>query len=462
MGLITATPTTGQVEGVTRRKVLERFLRETGFGDYGTATGGSVSTIVDTTRLQSVQYNSNQYDGAWERISYDAGGAAAAPELEIRTVSAAGLAGSTGTLTIAPVHSAAPAAGDMYQIWRMVYPQTVLDILDQIMQEEVFLPCWTVLTEVPDGDMEQISNSADWTASNATLTKATAEPTGWGKRYLTVATTSAAGYAKTATNLAVVPGKKYHISALVRANAAGCTPSLIAYDATNSAAIDSKTTTSQTWGRLWFEFTAPATCYQVSIRLANAENTVTSSWDEVCLYSLDSQDLPLPWWVKEKQQVKGIFRMHFTDIGTNLWNPQPYGELDTNRWDFRDDAYGRGQLRIVSRYGAPQGPVFIFGTRNEVAFANENTDTKRVDANWLNTALCYQVFSHLINSPNSGFQNTTWLEKQFARWEKVLERGRRKQIQLIEEVLQSETPDGLYYRNDWAANYGDGAHLTVQ
>ena len=194
MALVTSNPTTPQVEGLTQRLLLERFLRETGLGDYGTATGGSTSTIVDTTKLQSTAYSGDVNPGAWARISYDVGGAAAAPEGEIRGITSTGYAPSTGTLTVSPVFTAAPASGDKYQLFRFIHPQLVLDTLDQVLKEDCYLPCWTVLSEVPDYDMEQ-SVTTEWTGANSTLAKATAEPMGWGAQYLTVATTAAAGYA---------------------------------------------------------------------------------------------------------------------------------------------------------------------------------------------------------------------------------------------------------------------------
>lgn len=90
------------------------LAREIGLLISGTATGGSTSTIVDTNRLA-------EYDelGALRRtlayIRTDAGGAGAAPEGESRFVTA--YSGQTKTITVAPVFSAAPAAGDTYEIY---------------------------------------------------------------------------------------------------------------------------------------------------------------------------------------------------------------------------------------------------------------------------------------------------------------------------------------------------------
>ena len=88
--------------------------RETGLLISGTATGGSTSTIIDINRLA-------EYDelGAFRRtlayIRTDAGGASAAPEGEARFVTA--YSGQNKQLTVAPVFSAAVAAGDTYEVY---------------------------------------------------------------------------------------------------------------------------------------------------------------------------------------------------------------------------------------------------------------------------------------------------------------------------------------------------------
>lgn len=443
MSYITTSWTTPAVEGTVRRPIIERVLRE-GFGEYGIATGGSTSTIVDTTELQSSIYPTDFYKGQWARISYDAGGAGAAPETEIRVVTAS--TPSTGTLAVNPVYSAAPAAGDYYQLFRYVRPKEVLDILDQVMKEDAWLPCWTILTEVPDGDMEQ-NNTTDWAATTATVTKVTAEPAMWGKRWLSVATTSAGGYASSNT-LNVVPGKVYHLSALCMVTAGSTTAQMTLYDVTNSQVLDRVESTYQNIVRLYTEVAIPSTCHQVAIRLGNSENSVTSKWDEVCFMGLDQHDLPLPWWVKNQDQVEGVMQPTFEHIADNVWAPLPKFQHDPNRWDFRDDAFGRGQLRVMAKYGKPEYPVYIFGLRNEEAWANENTEKKSVSQNWLISRVLYLLFRKVNQPMRAGNLNMEWVEKQVTYWEKEWNRERRKQEERLRKSIQSETRDVITYRGD--------------
>ncbi len=450
MAEVTVSYTTPQIEGLTRQKILERFLRDSGFGIYGTATSGSTSTIVDTTRLQSAQYSDTEFENNWARVSVKSGGSGAAPEGEIRTIST--FTPGAGKLTATPPFTVAPAVSDIYQIWNYVHPQVILDTIDQICKEDVYLPTWTILSEIPDFDMEQ-SGTTEWTGANSTLAKSTTEPRSNGKQYLTVAATSGNGYAKCAT-LSVIPGHTYHLSALVRANAASVTASLIAYDETNSANISNKTTQTRVWGRLWFNFTAPATCYQVTVRLSTVENGSTTSWNGVALWGLSSYDIALPWWVKDGAQVKGFGRGIQQDIGTSLWDANPRFSQDSNRWDFKDEAFGRGQIRAVSK-ASISDPVYIFGMRNETAYSSE-TESKKIDANWMASRLGFLMFEQMQAIPNTGMMNMKWVENQYARYVKSWEIERRKQQKRIEDQLLADGGDAWYSRpgmsqsNVWA------------
>ena len=449
MAVITSAPTLPQVEGILRSTLTKRILLETGLGDYGICTataGGSATTYFDdTNRLKSTQFNAKQWVGGWARISYDAGGAAAAPENELGPITTYDPT-TNGRITFNPAMTAAPAVGDWYELWTNPDPKRVLDIIDKVLTEDIYLPCWSVLTECPDGDMEQ-NNTTDWTASNATVTKATAEPTMFGKRYLSVLATAANGYARSAL-LRGEPNTRYHVSAVVRCNAASTTAKLIAHDETNDVAIDSVTTTRLYNHRLYLEFTLPATCYTFSIRLSTVENAKTTLWDEVALYPLGATDIRLPWWVKEKNQKLGIFKMIPASIGDGCWEANLRGEIDKS-WDVQDRYAGGGQLRIQQRYGLGTGmstPLFIYGIRNEEAYANDNTDKKFVDSNLLVAWVCWKLFEWMARRPASGQQNIGWV---LAVRDEYKQKALQLQYQQMEDIHRvMESPEGKILIND--------------
>ena len=450
---MSSAPTTPSGEILTRTQVLTRFLRETGLGISGTLTGGSISSIIDTTRLQSPQFNTGDWVGGWCRISNDAG-SHAAPETQIRAITS--YQPASGTINVSPNWTTtAPSLGMSYQLFRNPHPTDVLDALDAVLTKETWLPCTTVLSMCPDADMEQ-SHTTDWTGTNATVAKSTTAPALMGKRWLSVLTTSAAGYAESAI-IRVEPGSRIHVSALVRATAAGTTATLTVYDKTNSAAIGTPVTSvRQQVVRLWTEISVPSTCYQITIRLSNAENSVTSMWDEVAVYPTDTTELNLPWWVGDHSQVKAVYQMRMSQsVGANVWDAGYRGEQD-NRWDIRPSDFGPGPFKLVAHYARGLTmPIFIIGTRPEEAYANDNAETKHLDGNWMQAALAYKVFDLLGSNPNRGILNMDWIDKQRTKWEMEYEKRKYQQAMRLEQLQRSPGADGLFYRN------GPGTELML-
>ena len=445
-----------QIERTSRRDILENCLQAGQLGMYGAATSGSTTTIVDTTKLIGGGFSARDWSSTWMRISKDAGGAAAAPEGEIRPVGASGYAPSTGTMTIAtnaPAWTAAVAAGDIYQLWRYPHPQDVLDILDNLLFEEMYWPSLTLLSELPDHDFEQSTLTGHWgTASNVTATLATAEPLAEGIRYLSLVTTSAAGYLPSVAMNVTQDGTSvpsFFASALVRCSAASTTAKMIIYDETNAAAITvvgTQTYTGLGWGRLWFTFTLPVTCKQFTVRLSNVENLVTTYWDEIVLFPTSASDIALPWWVREREQIVGVFELNMRNIGTSVADPALIGE-PTDDWDVRRNSFGRGQLRLFRRTGGSIGnrPLFILGKRSETAFANETTDLKHVNLSMCVAGVLAEVFSQVSSNETAGRLDMAWVRQKQAEWQRKWEQELRAADETIQGYLRSPNPERLYW-----------------
>jgi hypothetical protein len=92
----------------------------------GVATGGSTTTIVDTVARTE---DDDAFNGGTAWITYDAGGAGAAPQGEYQIVS--DFTASSDTITTA-AFSAAIASGDRYAVAGLRYP---LDLLIQKINE---------------------------------------------------------------------------------------------------------------------------------------------------------------------------------------------------------------------------------------------------------------------------------------------------------------------------------------
>jgi len=311
--------------------------------------------------------------------------------------------------------------------------------MDQVLLEDTYLPCWTILSEVPDFDMEQ-SVTTDWTGSNATVAKSTTEPLMSGKRYLTVTATSANGYARSPL-FAVEPGGAYRAGAMGRYVTSN--GSFIVYDETNSAAIETVTITRRHNVRVLVDFQVPATCHSISLRLSTVDNLGITAWDDVMLYGQAAHSIVLPWWVKNKSQVKGIFKLHMRDsYGDSIYSPELVGEIDS-KWDIQDNAFGRGQLQLRARQGNLQDPLFIFGTRNETAFAS-NTEEKLVDMNFMIACLAYRIFSNLVQTPENSYLETSWLTERAEYWTRQWKQLGYQQMERLEQIFRSDSPQGSY------------------
>lgn len=86
----------------------------------GTASGGTLTTVVDSSRPSSGE----RFTEWWIHIDTDAGGASAAPEGEERVVSS--YDASTGTFTVPIAFTASPANLDTYSV-RRNFSKTLID-----------------------------------------------------------------------------------------------------------------------------------------------------------------------------------------------------------------------------------------------------------------------------------------------------------------------------------------------
>lgn len=385
MSTVIASYTTPNSGGVSRAALFKQLALETGLLFCGTATDGDAQNLYDDLNLKSSQLSPSEWIGGWARMS------SGTLEGEIRPI--IDFEPELGKIVVEPYFSANVDAADTYELWK-INPNFAKDLTDQCLTTDLYLPCWSVLSEVPDYDMEQ-SHTTDWTATGtATVSKQTAQPRlgNSGKRYLRIVSVAAGDGAKSNV-LRVLPNRTYHVSAVARCSAAGTTAKLTAYDETNGASIVSYTSDKLFPARIWFTFLTPASCYSVTVRLSNVEAGVTTEWDEVIFQDTAASDVPMPWWVKDESQVKGIFRLQPNSIGLNLWDSTLKGE-DDEGFDTIPNFGGYTRFKAQSRQGTLTDPLFILGSRNETAYSDDNTDLKYLDINLLCAALKFKLYKY--------------------------------------------------------------------
>ena len=103
----------------TLKDIVSDVYGRMGLLHSGTATGGSTTTVVDS----SLGGKQDDWENAVVMIDYDAGGAGAAPEGEYKNCTA--YVATSGTMTTA-AFSAAVASGDLYSVASPSVPLSVL------------------------------------------------------------------------------------------------------------------------------------------------------------------------------------------------------------------------------------------------------------------------------------------------------------------------------------------------
>lgn len=430
--LAPAAETLPTIRSLNRNELMKLLVDQFG-GMSGVATGGSTSYLDDTTLLKSTQYSDDQWVSAWMRISKDASSVGSANEnvpVAITTYDPT----TNGRISISPSLGIAVASSDEYEIWKNPHPKVVTNIIDRALTNDVPLPCWSLLSEIPDFDMEQ-SNTTDWTGVNATVAKSTTVPLMNGIRYLTSTNTSANGYTRS-QYINVEPGISCYVSAMFRCGSASDTAKLVVYDETNSAQIASKTAIRLQKSRMHFNFQVPATCYKISIRLGHDTNGTASAWDDIILFSHSATSISLPWWVQSKDQVKAIFRLNSRDLASGVIDTELQGELDP-KWDVIDDSFGTGKLKLQGRSGNISGPLYIFGVRYETAYSNDNTDYKMIDPNFMLACVAYKVYEYLNQENREGYLDKKFVAEKYDQWKKKYSDMMYQFNQRIENVLRS-------------------------
>lgn len=404
-----------QVEAVTRPQIIARFLEQTGLGVTGTCTGGSTTTVVDAIYANTIG------DDRWPLGAYIRMTGGTANNIGVIRPITAPLTLASGTFTT----SAFPAAvqsGDTYEIWRTrVHPSAIIRELDRILvQSDIKNPCTTFLSEVPDSDMEQLLTNA-WAGVNANLAKldwAVGSEGVSGKRALTVATTSANGYATSQRGYGVSPGSLLHVGAQFTPAdpSVANTGFLQLWDVQNSALIDEITTTSKATVRLWKAMSVPANCGLVNIRMGSEESGVTGVWDEVGVLDAQALDLPLPWWVRGWEQILKVSRWIPLSGGSgmNEYDPTPTGE-EVGGCTPLPDGFGSGQQRLLSPVNS-WSPMYVTGLRDETAFTSD-TEAKRIDVAWVASVLAMKAQMMILGTLQGNVADRKPVMDQVKYWE---------------------------------------------
>ena len=308
---------------------------------------------------------------------------------------------STGVLTPAIDFTTTPGSTSTFDLFLRGITRTMLvDALNKALRDMRYtdrIP----LSYVDDADMEA-SGVTSWTDSGAASTKVAGRN---GRQALRVTNAGALDYTRTAS-LDVDPtyANQWLVAVYVRATTG--TGRLTAYDATNSAAIDTEDWSNRGWGYIWMVVNLPATCELLQVRLVGVGASDVVDWDDLTVLPIGATEIYLPHYVEEPGQFRRTWRRQLNNTAeTPGFHPYFHAEPVPNQSsqaasaDFAPSPYKLSILPSVS------SPIYIDVDR-PFPSVSANTDATFALRRWVEQVTLVNLLTDLASRP--GQEVTTW------------------------------------------------------
>lgn len=146
----------------TLSELLQGAYSELGMANISKATGGTTTTVVDTTL--SGKYRGSLWKDGAIFVVRDAGGANAAPEGEYERISA--YVNNTTTFTVDSAFSAALASGDVYMYVDNTYPlQQMIQLANEGLRSLDMLDLTDITTITMADEQKEYAGAVAWKRS---------------------------------------------------------------------------------------------------------------------------------------------------------------------------------------------------------------------------------------------------------------------------------------------------------
>ena len=320
---------------------------------------------------------------------------------------------STGVITVSPPFTVRVDTAVTYEVWDPDGPHP--DIGDRMIDVGLQEDCWrwipVPITYVPYGDFgEELSISGGsvvdgtttaWAATTATPSFVSqVPPHEFVRRVLRITADGVGGFLQSqAIDVDVDNRSAWRIEALTRAQGAGSAGGDARIVLRNlTAGTDITPTTALTWTRRGWglinsDFTIPAACNQIAIRLVTQNTAEVADWAWVQAWPTDQTRFSLPQRIVAKKHVGSVF-VRIGDIFDNFKRAPWAGGLE------RREVGGTG-VQIV--FDPPPGgqPLWFYErdsfptlTTATPAAADDDNTTWAADL-WVRAAATWELYRWL-------------------------------------------------------------------
>lgn len=359
------------------RKLAHRLFSGSGRlpSVLGTTTAlGSTTTAQDLTRLAYDASDANYLDGVYFRVDeLVAGGPASG---EFARINTAGLAPTTGIVTLRPALTLPVQSGTDYSLHLL--PPSLLEEAINWALNQMRYETYGPLSLLVDADMEA-AGAGDWPGTGATVTKYTGADGVWaGKQGLSVVNTGANGFASSSLSVLVNAGETMMLSAIARAPAGGAlgdkTAKLIVEgrETVSYSEIDSVQSIERRFTELRLDFTVPTAMKELRAKLQGLEADATIYWDDVVLLGQSREILLVPSWVEDEEHILEVVWVP-RGSGAPLADTFRIEEHMTERWSYfkpLQDRTGANPLRIQLQ-PAPTERVYVRALRRHALLTTD-------------------------------------------------------------------------------------------
>lgn len=263
----------------------------------GTATGGSTTTLVDTTELTYSSADANALDGKF--VFNETQG-------ETGRVTRGGYA-TDGTVTFSPTVSTGFSSGEKFiisshPIWKL---QEAINSIQRNLYMMTYWPLTSLIVGNDNNDMEGSGLDGDYSKSaSAALTQETTI-VHRGANSMKVVATAATQYAYTAS-FGVNENRQYYASVFCYVTQGDAGEFRIVNVQDSNATIENATSDEPSWMELAFPLTTPSGCEQVQAWMISSANGDITYYDDFILLDTAQIDFRLPSWMKWQTQMRDV------------------------------------------------------------------------------------------------------------------------------------------------------------